>query len=79
MERFAACFAELGDPPEDNARHALNEILVIAFCAILCGTEDCSDIWHCLVAPRESNEITAVPKTAGDALFSKTPSSPRMH
>ncbi|MBV8094999.1 MAG: transposase family protein, partial [Acetobacteraceae bacterium] len=44
MERFAACFAELEDPREDNARHALNEILVIALCAILCGAEDCSDM-----------------------------------
>jgi hypothetical protein len=42
MERFAACFAELEDPREDNARHALNEILMIAFCAMLCGAEDCS-------------------------------------
>jgi hypothetical protein len=30
MERFAACFAELEDPREDNARHALIEILMIA-------------------------------------------------
>jgi hypothetical protein len=44
MERFAACFAELEDPREDNARHALNEILMIALCAMLCGAEDCSDM-----------------------------------
>jgi len=44
MERFTACFAELEDPREDNARHELNEILAIAFCAMLCGAEDCSDM-----------------------------------
>jgi predicted transposase YbfD/YdcC len=44
MERFAACFAELEDPREDNARHDLHEILLIALCAILCGAEDCSDM-----------------------------------
>jgi predicted transposase YbfD/YdcC len=43
MERFAACFAELEDPREDK-RHALNEILMIALCAVLCGAEDCSDM-----------------------------------
>jgi len=44
MERFVSCFAELEDPREDNARHDLCEILVIAFCAMLCGAEDCSDM-----------------------------------
>jgi predicted transposase YbfD/YdcC len=44
MERFAGCFAELADPREDNARHDLHEILMIAFCAMLCGAEDCSDM-----------------------------------
>lgn len=44
MERFVSCFAELEDPREDNVRHDLHEILVIAFCAMLCGAEDCSDI-----------------------------------
>ena len=44
MERFVSCFAELEDPREDNARHDLHEILVIAFCAMLCGAEDCSDM-----------------------------------
>jgi predicted transposase YbfD/YdcC len=44
MKRFAACFAELEDSREDNARHALNEILMIALCAMLCGAEDCSDM-----------------------------------
>ena len=44
MDRFAACFAELDDPREANARHDLHEILVIALCAVLCGGEDCSDM-----------------------------------
>jgi predicted transposase YbfD/YdcC len=44
MERFAACFAELEDPREANARHDLHEILMIGFCTLLCGGEDCSDM-----------------------------------
>jgi hypothetical protein len=44
MEEFAACFAELDDPRGDNARHDLLEILMIAFCTVLCGGEDCSDM-----------------------------------
>ena len=44
MERFAACFAELKDPREDNARHDLLEILLIALCAMLCGAEGCCDM-----------------------------------
>jgi predicted transposase YbfD/YdcC len=44
MEKFAACFAELDDPRGDNARHDLLEILMIAFCTVLCGGEDCSDM-----------------------------------
>lgn len=44
MERLTACFAALEDPREDNARHDLHEILMIALCAMLCGAEDCSDM-----------------------------------
>jgi predicted transposase YbfD/YdcC len=44
MERFAACFAALEDPREANARHDLHEILVIGFCTMMCGGEDCSDM-----------------------------------
>lgn len=44
MDRFTACFADLEDPREANARHILHEILVIALCAMLCGAEDCSDM-----------------------------------
>jgi predicted transposase YbfD/YdcC len=44
MDGFLACFSELEDPREDNARHDLLELLVIALCAVLCGAEDCSDM-----------------------------------
>ena len=44
MERFVGCFAEREDPREDNARHDLHEILMIALCTMLCGGEDCSDM-----------------------------------
>ncbi len=44
MEAFAGCFSDLADPREDNTRHDLHEILLIALCARLCGGEDCSDM-----------------------------------
>jgi len=44
MEHFSACFAALDDPREDNVRHDLLEILIIAFATLLCGGEDCSDM-----------------------------------
>jgi predicted transposase YbfD/YdcC len=44
MEEFVACFAEVIDPRQDNARHNLHEILMIALCTMLCGGEDCSDM-----------------------------------
>ena len=44
MEDFVACFAEVIDPRQDNARHNLHEILMIALCTMLCGGEDCSDM-----------------------------------
>jgi predicted transposase YbfD/YdcC len=44
MDGFFACFSELEDPRDDNARHDLLELLVIALCATLCGAEDCSDM-----------------------------------
>lgn len=44
MEAFVGCFSELADPREDNTRHDLHEILLIALCALLCGGEDCSDM-----------------------------------
>jgi predicted transposase YbfD/YdcC len=44
MEEFVACFAEVVDPRQDNARHDFHEILLIALCTMLCGGEDCSDM-----------------------------------
>jgi predicted transposase YbfD/YdcC len=45
MERFRACFAELADPRTGNAqRHALDEIIMIALLATLCGAETCVDM-----------------------------------
>jgi predicted transposase YbfD/YdcC len=44
MEGFAACFADLEDPRDDNARHDLHELLMIALSTLLCGGEDCSDM-----------------------------------
>jgi hypothetical protein len=36
MEAFVACFADVTDPRQDNARHNLHEILMIALCTMLC-------------------------------------------
>jgi predicted transposase YbfD/YdcC len=45
MERFRACFAELEDPRTGNAqRHELDEIVMIALLATLCGAETCVDM-----------------------------------
>jgi predicted transposase YbfD/YdcC len=44
MEEFVACFAEVVDPRQENARHNLHELLLIALCTMLCGGEDCSDM-----------------------------------
>lgn len=44
MERFIGCFSDLQDPRDDNARHDLLEVLVIALCTVLCGGEDCTDM-----------------------------------
>ena len=44
MDRFAACFDGLDDPRDDNARHNLLEILIIAFATFLCGGEGCRDM-----------------------------------
>ena len=45
MEWFRACFAELKDPRTGNAqRHELDEIVMIALLATLCGTERCVDM-----------------------------------
>ncbi len=44
MEEFVACFAEVVDPRQDNARHDLHELLLIALCTMLTGGKDCSDM-----------------------------------
>ena len=44
MDDFEACFSDLEDPREANARHDLLEILVIALCTMLCGGEDRTDM-----------------------------------
>jgi hypothetical protein len=44
MEEFIACFSDVADPRQDNARHDLHELLLIALCTMLCGGEDCSDM-----------------------------------
>ena len=37
MEEFVARFAEVVDPRQENARHNLHELLLIALCTMLCG------------------------------------------
>jgi predicted transposase YbfD/YdcC len=45
MDGFRACFAELEDPRSGNAqRHDLDEIVMIALAAMLCGAETCVDM-----------------------------------
>ena len=45
MDMFAGIFEELDDPRTGNAKqHELNEILLIALCAVLCGGETCADM-----------------------------------
>ena len=44
MEEFVACFAGVVDPRQDNARHDLHELLLIALCTMLTGGKDCSDM-----------------------------------
>jgi hypothetical protein len=36
MEGFVACFAAGADPRQDNVRHDLHEVLIIALCTMLC-------------------------------------------
>ena len=44
MEEFIECFSEVSDPRQDNVRHNLYKVLIIAVCTLLCGGEDCSDM-----------------------------------
>jgi predicted transposase YbfD/YdcC len=45
VEQFVACWDELDDPRTGNAaRHDFCELLVIAFCAVLCGGQSAVDM-----------------------------------
>ena len=45
MTESADLFSALEDPRASNARrHSLHDILVIAFCAMLCGGQTCTDM-----------------------------------
>lgn len=45
MDGFRDCFSAVEDPRTGNARrHDLQEILLIALCAVLCGGESCVDM-----------------------------------
>ena len=45
MTEFADLFSALDDPRASNARrHSLHDILVIAFCTMLCGGQTCTDM-----------------------------------
>ncbi len=44
MEEFVACFAAVVDPRQDDARHDLHALLLIALCTMLTGGKDCSDM-----------------------------------
>lgn len=44
MEEFVACFAGVVDRRQENIRHDLHEVLMIALCTMLCGGEDCSEL-----------------------------------
>ena len=45
MTEFADLFSALEDPRASNARrHSLHDILVIAFCTMLCGGQTCTDM-----------------------------------
>jgi predicted transposase YbfD/YdcC len=44
MRKFKRMFRAVPDPRADNARHDLLEVLFIAFAAVLCGAENCSDM-----------------------------------
>lgn len=44
MQSLSVLFETVPDPRAANARHDLSDVLVIAFAAILCGAETCSDM-----------------------------------
>ena len=45
LDQFAACWEELDDPRSGNAAlHDFHELLMIAFCAVLCGGQGAVDV-----------------------------------
>ena len=44
MQLFLAAFESVPDPRAENTRHDLVEILLIAFLAVLCGAQNCSEM-----------------------------------
>jgi predicted transposase YbfD/YdcC len=44
MQLFLAAFQDVPDPRAENVRHGLVEILIIAFVAVLCGAQGCSEM-----------------------------------
>jgi hypothetical protein len=44
MQLFLTAFESVPDPRAENVRHDLVEILLIAFLAVLCGAQHCSEM-----------------------------------
>jgi hypothetical protein len=44
MQLFLTAFESVDDPRAENVRHDLIEILLIAFLAVLCGAQHCSEM-----------------------------------
>lgn len=44
MQLFLTAFESVPDPRAENTRHDLAEILIIAFLAVLCGAQHCSEM-----------------------------------
>jgi predicted transposase YbfD/YdcC len=44
MQLFLTAFQSVPDPRADNTRHLLVEVLIIAFLAVLCGAQHCSEM-----------------------------------
>jgi predicted transposase YbfD/YdcC len=44
MQLFLTAFESVPDPRAENVRHGLVEILLIAFLAVLCGAQHCSEM-----------------------------------
>ena len=44
MQLFLTAFESVPDPRAENSRHDLVEILLVAFLAVLCGAQHCSEM-----------------------------------